>query len=735
LGLGRGLSPDPEELAVARRFVHTAIAGLVVAGLAGPLLAGTPTPVGAATVAPRALTITAQTASGPCDVEADLYLPARTPAPAILTTHGFGGAKADQAQIANTLAERGYVVLAYSGLGFGGSDCKISLDDRDHDGRAASQLIRFLGGDPAVPAVGADGRRVGVTQVVRDDARSGLRYDPRVGMIGGSYGGQVQFAAAAVEPRLDTIVPLITWNDLSYSLAPNNTSLPRHSVSSREPGVLKHEWVDIFFAAGIARGAEHAVTDPARVVGCPNFVTAACLAKAQMDAAGYPDASSTAFARGASVASYVSRVRIPTFLGQGQADTLFNLQESLATYTALRRQGTPVKLMWQSWGHSTSAPAPGELSWTAPERSVQGRAFLAWFDHHLRGRGPAPALDFSYFRDWVRYDGDAAPAYASAPSYPPGRAASLYLSGTSSLVASRRAVESGSASWVGLPGPAAASYTETSGTPPTGQPLDAPGTFVRYATAPLTSAVDVVGVPTLDVRLSSDQVRITQAAGSSGRLVFHAKLFDVAPDGTVTLAHRLISPVRVPDIREPVRVELPGIVHRFPRGHRVAVVLAATDLAYANRAAVPQRVAVVTGPSSPGVLSLPVVAGAGGLPAAAAPAQAAPAQIAPAQVGAPALPPAVEGLTASAPVPAPPAPPATAGASAPATPTAAENARVAREEALRAAAARRDGGPMEGFRVAGLAALGFMVSYLLAGRVRRQWQRRTAVRAESPPES
>jgi ABC-2 type transport system ATP-binding protein len=615
-------------------------------------------------VAPRAVTITTHVGGQTCAVAADLYVPpaatAAHPAPAVLTTHGLGGSKADQATIARTLTDRGYVVLAYSGLGFGGSDCAITLGDREHDGQAASQLIRFLGGDPAVEAVDASGRRVGVTEVLRDDARSGLRYDPRVGMVGGSYGGQVQFAAAAVERRLDTIVPLITWNDLAYSLAPNNAP---------GPGVLKQGWADRFFAAGLARGEEHAP----RAVGCPGFATEACLAKGQLAVDGYPSARTAAFARNASVASYISAVRVPVLLGQGQADALFNLQESVATYRALRRQGTPVKLMWQSWGHSDSTPAPGELDWSAPERSVQGRAILGWFDHHLAGRGPAPALDFSYFRDWVRYSGDAAPAYAGAPAYPAGRTASLYLSGRDALVASRRAVRAGTASWVGVPGPAAASYTETSGAAPTGPPTDASGTFVRYTTAPLGADVDVVGVPRLDVRLSSDQVRITQAAGPDGRLVFHAKLFDVAPDGTPTLVHRLISPVRVPDVTRPVRVELPGIVHRFPRGHRLSLVLAATDLAYANRAAVPQRVAVVTSPGTPGRLDLPVVAGARGLPAAAG---------APAVVGAPAAEARLRGT-------------ATDGTSA-----------------------------VQGFQVAGLAALGFLLSYLLAGRVRRQRQRR-----------
>ena len=85
-----------------------------------------------------------------CDVIGDLYRPSTAtkdnPAPAILTTNGFGGSKDDQAKAAKAYAERGYVVLSYSGLGFGGSACKIELDDREYDGKAASQLVTFLGG-------------------------------------------------------------------------------------------------------------------------------------------------------------------------------------------------------------------------------------------------------------------------------------------------------------------------------------------------------------------------------------------------------------------------------------------------------------------------------------------------------------------------------------------------------------------------------------------------------------
>ncbi|MCW2569355.1 MAG: hypothetical protein JWN54_3452, partial [Mycobacterium sp.] len=87
-----------------------------------------------------------------------------------------------------------------------------------------------------------------------------------------------------------------------------------------------------------------------------------------------------------------------------------------------------------------------------------------------------------------------------------------------------------------------------------------------------------------------------------------------------------------------------------------------------------QRVSVVTAPTAPGRLDLPVVSSGAGLPS-----------------------------STAAPVQAPAEPEA--------------------RTRLRTTAA--DGSsPVEGFQVAGLAALGFLLSYLLAGRVRRQWQRR-----------
>ncbi|WP_211588530.1 CocE/NonD family hydrolase [Allorhizocola rhizosphaerae] len=537
-------------------------------------------------------TVHVKTVVGPhdsavCDVVADLYLPHTAtpdnPAPAILTTHGFGGAKDDASQRATgrAFAAQGYVVLSYSGLGFGGSGCKITLDDPAWDGKAARQLVDYLAG----------------TGKVRLDGPG----DPRVGMIGGSYGGQAQFAAAGIDPRIDALIPLITWHDLAYSLAPNN--------SGDAPGVHKKVWTSLFFAEGINDGVTGAQYDPARLVGCPNFTDEVCVGKAQLEVLGYPTPGTTALTRRVSVASYIERISAPTLLVQGQADTLFNLNEAARTYAALAERSVPVKMIWQSWGHSQGTPAPGELD-LSPEglhTSYLGRRFLAWFDHYLKGLPTDTGPRFAYHRDWSN-------SYAGSESYPVGRPQSLHLSGDASLVESAHAVRAGSQAYANAAGGVPTSYSETSALQgnrvpdPLAVPFDAPGTFAAWTSRPLASELVTVGVPTLDIRLESPAAALTQRLGPAGQLVLFAKLYDVAPDGTISLRHRLISPVRVADVTEPLRIELPGIAQRWPAGHRIRLVLAASDAAYAGNATV-LPVTVRLGPDRPGVLHLPVVGG------------------------------------------------------------------------------------------------------------------------------
>jgi putative CocE/NonD family hydrolase len=623
---------DDEEIPVRRAATVLLSAALTSGGLAAIAA-----PASATDIVPRDLTITV-TGLGPenrtCDVDADLYVPAGVdadhPAAALLASNGFGGDKTDQADLAQGFGEQGYVTLSYTGLGFiDGDNCPITLDDVEHDGAAAGQLMRFLGGDPSIQAVDdATGEAVHVDLVVREDATTGTPYDPQVGMTGGSYGGQIQFAAAGFEKqsgtnRLDAIIPLITWNDLSYSLAPENSSLPQGtarsgSVTYAGTGVFKHQWASLFTSVGVGDGAADAAAllDPANADNlrnnCGNFEAEVCQALAEVSTLGYPSQASIDFLRSNSVASYMADVQVPTLLGQGQADTLFNLQESVATYTALKRQGTPVSLVWQSWGHSDQSRDPAELDMRHPAQSLEGKAALAWFDHYVRDRGTAPPQRFTYYRDWVfQATHDITRAYATAPSYPVGKERTYFLSGTSAagadgaLVTDPKQVTPGSSTYGNL-GPIGPNYTETSGLDQSKPVTDPPGTAIRFATAPLSKPMDVVGSPRLTVQLSAPSVELTQAGGPAGQLVAFAKLYDVGPDGAIELPHRLIAPVRVTDVTEPVTIELPGIVHRFAAGHRLVVVLAGGDMAYRGSTTT-QPVTLTTGGGLPQQLTVPVV--------------------------------------------------------------------------------------------------------------------------------
>ncbi len=557
-----------------------------------------------------------------CNIVGDLYLPKAASGtnrvPAILTTNGFGGSKADQVGIGRAFSQRGYAVLSYSGLGFGGSGCQITLDDPDWDGVAGKQLISYLGGAPGIAFKDAQHTAPApVLNVVKKDAvshnGSKAPYDPRVGMVGGSYGGQIQFAIASVDPRLDAIVPIITWNDLTYALGPNNTtqSKPHLSgVSTTTPGATKLTWGLGFSLLGVANGLMNAQADPTRLAPCPNFATFVCPALVTAGTLGYFEPMAQANLRHASVASYLPKIKIPTLVIQGEGDTLFNLNEGVANYRALQAQGTPVKMIWQSWGHSDSSPAPGEIDLADPNPVTQyetGR-ISAWFEHYLKDKAVSTGPEFAYFRDWVRYTGNAAPAYATSPTFPVGTMTSYHLSGTE-LTRSSTGLAAGTQSLATAPAGAPTNLTALDAISYFAQvsvpEADLPGTTATWNTAPLTKKVDVAGSPKLTLRVSSPTAGASQALGDAGKLVLFMRLQDVGPDGKATDIKNLTAPVRIDDVTKPFTVTLPGFVHRFAPGHRIRLVVAASSLNY--RGGLGANVVTIASGDPGQLLRLPVV--------------------------------------------------------------------------------------------------------------------------------
>lgn len=552
-----------------------------------------------------------------CDIIGDLYLPnAASPTsrvPAILTTNGFGGSKDDQAGIGKAFANRGYAVLSYSGLGFGGSDCKITLDDPDYDGKAAQQLVSYLGGKAGIAFTDQEHTNAApVLNVVKKDGLPTAN-DPRVGMVGGSYGGQVQFAAAGVDQRIDAIVPLITWNDLSYSLVPNNTSQLKPAldgVSTETPGAAKQTWALGFTAVGVEQGVQNAPSYPQRLLGCPNFASFVCPALVYAATTGTLTTYQIDKLRHASVTSYMAKVKAPTLVIQGESDTLFNLNEGVANYRALKAQGTPTKMIWFNGGHSGPS-APGELETGNPDPATQyvtGR-IVDWLDHYVKKTGVDTGPNFAYFRDWVSYSGIATPAYATSATYPVGAGKSYYLSGTG-LVTDQAQIATGSQSFVTPAGGAPSSFDEVDAVnqlddaPVTVPEKDADGTFATFTSAPNTADVDVVGSPRLKIKIDAPTAVGTQGL-NPGKLVLFMKVLDVDADGKATLIRNLVAPVRVPDVRQAFTVTLPGFVHRFESGHSIRLVVAGGSTNYrGGLTATP--VTIPTG-SATQVLTLPVV--------------------------------------------------------------------------------------------------------------------------------
>jgi len=530
-----------------------------------------------------------------CDIIYDLYVPddatAAHQVPAILTTNGFGGSKDSQDSVADLLAKNDYEVLSYSGLGFGGSSCNIEVDSPEWDGRAASELVTFLAARPEV-AKDAPG-------------------DPVIGTWGGSYGGGFQFALAAVDPRVDAMIPQITWNDLSYSLTPNN-GVAGYNWSSTPPGPPKYQWDQLFFADGAAQPALNQGTSGNPPTGCPGYDRQICQANAETVAAGYPPPDAVAlFQHNSAEYELFEKAGThvpPMMLMQGQNDTLFDFADAVANYYSAGRRGAPVKLVLKEGGHSGPA-APGEVNDANPAAGYLDQLYLSWYAKYLRHEDVDTGPAVEWFRDWVKYDtnGSAQPAYASAPAWPVGSALQLYLSGGGTgsggdLVADPAKIQAGSQTFFNPPGGQPSSYSETSDQGQKLPPTDPPGEFASWSTAPLAADTDVVGIPDLTFTVSAPA---TSNQDPTTELVLFGKLYDVDASGTATLVHGIVAPARWADASKQLHLHLPGQVHRYAQGHRIELVLASTDSAYAG-SRVPGPITVSADPKNPAVLSIPV---------------------------------------------------------------------------------------------------------------------------------
>ncbi|WFE46154.1 alpha/beta fold hydrolase [Verrucosispora sp. WMMD1129] len=514
----------------------------------------------------------------PVDLDTTLYLPLDAAAgrevPAVLLAHGFGGTKESVRTDAEDLADRGYAVLTWTARGFGRSGGQIHLDSPDHEVRDAQRLLDWLAARPEI----------------RTDATG----DPRVGVVGGSYGGALALLLAAQDQRVDAIVPMITWNDLSRAF------LPESAGGEPTEGVFKSGWAGIFFGgggnvgsgpAGISgTGAETPEGAPgagppspapgqgpgtapgAPAVGglpdpsCGRFAADVCAAYLRIAATGRADQGAVDLLRRSSPAGVLDRITAPTLLVQGAADTLFPLAEADANARGIAANGTPVRVAWFTGGHDGGS---------GPQTDSDRVKFLTaqWLDHYVSGDGDPPGDTFTFSRI-AGFDamdrGLVATGYRTEdyPGISGDSRVEVAVAGPAQPVANPPGGNPAAISSV----PFAGSLSSLLG----GVAGDIPGQHARFESEPLTEAVDIVGAPTVSLR----------AASSSGEAVLFAKLYVVDPEGAATLPSGLIAPIRLTalpasvDAAAPVTVTLPAIVHRVEAGHRLRLVVATSDQAY-----------------------------------------------------------------------------------------------------------------------------------------------------------
>ncbi|MFJ5075974.1 CocE/NonD family hydrolase [Streptomyces sp. NPDC088553] len=482
--------------------------------------------------------------------------------PAVLLGHGFGGSKDDVRAQAEQLARDGYAVLTWSARGFGASTGEIGLNDPDHEVKDARKLIDWLAARP---------------EVLLDKPG-----DPRVGVTGASYGGAISLLAAGHDSRVDAIAPQITYWNLADALFPD--------------GVFKKLWAGIFFSAGNQPGAPSAPATeevppgqvptgkaPAgKAAACGRFTPELCSLYERVAVSGKPDAAARALLEARSPSAVGSRVKVPALLVQGQSDSLFTLAQSDAMARTLTANGAPVAVDWISGGHDG-----GDRETERVERRIS-----TWFDRWLKkdtSVDTGPAFRVSRTGGVDSTDGQATLRAATADRYPglTAGATSVPLAGPAQTFANPAGAAPPAVSAVPGLGGGVAGLSSLG----VGLSLDFPGQHARFDAKPQDEPLRITGTPTV-------RVKVTSTAGDGSAVLF-AKAYDVGPDGRQqVLPAQLVAPVRVDGAGagKSVTLTLPAIDHEVEAGHRLRLVVAATDLGYASPAVPADYTVAVEGP-------------------------------------------------------------------------------------------------------------------------------------------
>lgn len=477
---------------------------------------------------------TSATDTAPVSLDANIYVPETTPAPAVVIAHGFGGDKNGAASQAEKLTAAGFVVLTYSARGFGASTGLISVNSPQFEVADAQKLIDFLATRPEVQL----------------DAPG----DPRVGFTGGSYGGALSLLVAGYDERVDALASDITWNDLQ-------TSLFGQSVAgSTELGAYKDLWTGFFFSVGLAN-------PDGSVTNCGRFSPDWCRAYTESAATASITPAHSALMRASSPISITDKIRVPSLISGGQADSLFPLAQTNANAQQIKAANpqTPVSVIWHGMGHDGGTNEGERLD----------SLMVNWFTKYLQGSDTAVSAPFEVTIPSVSITGggdDTDEVVVTGDSYPGlfgSEQQQLAMAGPPQQILS----------------PAGASPASITSLPGLGGNLAGnlgalanaafPGQSAFFQTQPLEQSARITG---------SSQVQLTFSSATPVRdAVFFASLQVASSGGRSFLPQGLVAPIRFDSLDstpQTVTVDLPAIALSVNSGDSLRLVVSTTDMAY-----------------------------------------------------------------------------------------------------------------------------------------------------------
>ncbi|KAA0111360.1 CocE/NonD family hydrolase [Mycolicibacterium sp. P1-5] len=271
------------------------------------------------------------------------------------------------------LRNAGYNVVTWDPRGEYFSGGQLQIDSPDYEARDVSAIISWAATQPEVKLDG-------------DPAN----LDPRMGMVGASYGGGIQLVTAATDHRVDAIVPTIAWNSLTTSL---------YKAQSFKSG-----WGTLLSAVLVLTLARtNPAIIPATIYG---------------DITGQLTPTDVALLADRGPNNLLDQITAPTLLIEGTVDTLFTLAEADANAQVLMGK-VPTKVIWFCGGHGVCT---NDLFNTGGVL-VQQRT-LEWLDRYVMGDAVATGPQF----EWVDQGGQ----HLSSGSYDLMRSDPVVLSSATS---------------------------------------------------------------------------------------------------------------------------------------------------------------------------------------------------------------------------------------------------------------------------------------------------------------